>query len=93
LWIRLEQASGTTPGEWKREYVSTEAYGQLTYSAAAVERIAEAMLGTESAGERVRSTFRRLYSVSHGEIPAEVLPACAISNLAVSSYIACYCQG
>jgi hypothetical protein len=90
----LEQAAGTIPGEWKREYVFTEVYDQPTYSAAAVERIAEAMLETESAGERVRSTFRRLYSVSHGEIPAEVLPAyaCAIGNLAVSSYTACYCQ-
>jgi hypothetical protein len=90
----LEQASVTTPGEWKREYVFTEAYGQPTYSAAAVEQMAEALLGAESAGERVRSTFRRLYSVSHGEMRASVLPAyaCAISNLAVSSYTACYCQ-
>jgi predicted MPP superfamily phosphohydrolase len=90
----LEQSSMTTPGEWKREYVFTEAYDEQTYSAAAVERIAEAMLGTEPAGERVRSTFRRLYPVSHGEIPTEVLPAyaCAIGNLALSSYTACYCQ-
>ncbi len=90
----LEQASVITPGEWRREYVFTEAYGQPTYSATAVERIAEAMLGTESAGERVRSTFRRLYPVSHGEIPAEALPAyaCALGKLAVSSYTACYCH-
>ncbi len=83
-----------TLAEWRREYVFTEAYGQPMYSAAAVERIAGAMLGTESAGERVRSTFRRLYPVSHGEIPAEALPAyaCAIGNLAVSSYTACYCH-
>jgi hypothetical protein len=90
----LEQVSVNTPGEWRREYVFTEAYGQPTYSAAAVEQIAEAMLGAESADERVRSTFRRLYPVSHGEIPASVLPAyaCAIGNLAVSSYTACYCR-
>ena len=65
----LEQASATNPGEWRREYVFTEAYGQQAYSAAAVKRIANAMLETGAEGEQVRSTFRRLYPVSHGEIP------------------------
>jgi sphingomyelin phosphodiesterase acid-like 3 len=89
----LEQAFPTARGEWRREYVFTEAYGERTYSAAAVARIAQAMLATGVAGERIRSTFRRLYPVSHGEIPAEGLRAyaCAIGDLAASSYAACYC--
>lgn len=90
----LEQASVTAPGEWRREYVFTEAYGQPTYSAAAVERIAEVMLGAGAEAEGLRNTFRRLYSVSHGEIPAGALAAyaCAISNPTASSYAACYCE-
>jgi sphingomyelin phosphodiesterase acid-like 3 len=90
----LEQASGTAPGEWRKEYVFTQAYGERTYSAAAVARIAEAMLAGGVAGEPIRSTFRRLYPVGHGEISPEELPAyaCAIGNLAPSAFSACYCR-
>ena len=66
----LEQASTTVPGEWRREYVFSAAYGERAYSAASIKRIADAMLGAEASGEGVRSTFRRLYPVGHGEIPA-----------------------
>ncbi|WP_157934732.1 metallophosphoesterase [Microvirga ossetica] len=90
----LEQASATVPGEWRREYVFSAAYNERSYSAASIKRIADAMLGAEASGEGVRSTFRRLYPVGHGEIPAGALSAhaCAISNLASSSYAACYCH-
>jgi sphingomyelin phosphodiesterase acid-like 3 len=90
----LEQASATHPGEWRREYVFTQTFGQQAYSAAAIARIAEAMLGAGVAGERIRSTFRQLYPVSHGEIDAGTLPAyaCSIGNLDLSSFIACYCD-
>jgi len=90
----LDEASATIRAEWRREYVFTEAYGQQAYSAAAVGQIAAGMLGTGAEGEPVRSTFRRLYSVGHGEIPAATLPAyaCAIGSLSASSYAACYCK-
>jgi hypothetical protein len=89
----LEQTSAHVPAEWRREYVFTQAYGQPTYSAAAVAQIQRTLLASDAAGEGVRSTFRRLYPVSHGELGAEALPAyaCSIGNLDLSSYAACYC--
>jgi sphingomyelin phosphodiesterase acid-like 3 len=90
----LEHASGINPAEWRREYIFTEAYRQKTYSATAVQTIAKALSETGAEGEQARSTFRRLYPVSHGEITTGTLPAyaCAIGNLAPSSFIACYCN-
>jgi hypothetical protein len=89
----LEQASAGGPADWRREYVFTQAYGQPTYSAAAVSQIEKTILGSDATGEGVRSTFRQLYPVSHGELGAEALPAhaCSIGNLDLSSYTACYC--
>jgi hypothetical protein len=91
----LEQASATVPGAWQVEYVFTQAYGERTYSAVAVARIAAAMLATDVPTETVRSTFRHLYPVSHGSIAAgELLAyACAIGHLTSASYAACYCPG
>jgi hypothetical protein len=90
----LEQTTATTPGEWRREYVFTETYGEQSYSATAVKRIADAMLGSGAKGEEISNIFRRLYPVSHGEIPVGALAAyaCAIGHLTVSSYTACYCH-
>jgi sphingomyelin phosphodiesterase acid-like 3 len=90
----LEQASANIPGEWRREYVFTETYGERSYSAAAVKRLADAMLQAGAAGEDLRSTFRRLHPVGHGEIPAGDLAAyaCAIDNPTASSYTSCYCD-
>ncbi len=90
----LDRASTTTPGDWRREYVFTETYRQQTYSAAAVEQISERMRETGPEGERIRSTFRKIYPVSHGEISVQALPAyaCAIGNLTPASYSACYCR-
>lgn len=89
----LELASTKIPGEWRREYVFTEAYGQGAYSATAVNKIAETMGQSGTAGDRTRDIFRRLYPVSHGEIDAHALPAyvCAFGNLDLSSFNACYC--
>ncbi|QRM27410.1 metallophosphoesterase [Microvirga sp. VF16] len=90
----LEQVAGSAPGEWRREYVFTQVYGEQAYSAAAIKRIADATLERGETGEQVRNNFRRLYQVSHGEIPVGALTAyaCAIANLATSSYSACYCD-
>jgi sphingomyelin phosphodiesterase acid-like 3 len=92
--VNLEQTSATTPGEWRREYVFTEAYAKQAYSAAAIKQIADAMLEPGAEGEGIRNTFRRLYPVSHGEIASGELAAyaCAIGNLAPSTYTACYCH-
>jgi len=88
----LEQASTSFPGEWRREYVFSEAYGERAYSPAAVRRIVDTMF-EPGAGEAVRNSFRRYYPVSHGEIASGDLAtyACAISNMDPSSYTACYC--
>jgi len=88
----LEQASAITPGEWRREYVFTEAYGARAYSAAAVKRIADTILDPDD-GEEARNSFRRYYRVSRGGIvPRELAAhACAIGNLDPSSYTTCYC--
>jgi hypothetical protein len=90
----LDQASATLPGEWRREYIFTEAYGERAYSAESVKRIADSMFGAGAEGERVRSAFRRFYSASNGDIPAGLLPAyaCAIGNLTPPSYTTCYCD-
>ncbi len=89
----LEQTTAPSQGEWRREYVFTETYVEQTYSAAAVKRIANAMLGTGAEEAGISNAFRRLYLVSHGEIPVGALTAhaCAISNPTLSSYTACYC--
>ena len=60
----LDQASATTPGEWRREYVFTEAYGKQAYSAAAIKQIADAMLEPES---RRRGGSKHLPSALSGQ--------------------------
>ena len=90
----LDEAALTVPGEWRREYVFTQAYGEQTYSPAAVERVAQRMLEAGPDNQPARTTFSRLYPVSHGEIPSQALPAyaCAIGSIAPSAYTTCYCQ-
>ena len=90
----LDQASATIPDEWQREYVFTQAYGEQAYSAGAVKRLADALLGTGAAVDRTRDAFRRFYPVSSDDIQAKALPAyaCAIGHLTPSSYISCYCN-
>ncbi|WP_457092665.1 metallophosphoesterase [Microvirga sp. P5_D2] len=90
----LDQASATIPDEWQREYVFTQAYGEQAYSAGAVKRLADALLGTGAVDERTRDAFRRFYPVSSDDIQAKALPAyaCAIGHLTPSSYTSCYCN-
>ncbi len=90
----LDQAAQGHSAEWRREYTFTEAYGEATYSAAAVQRIATAVLKGDAAGDSVRSTFRRLHPVSHGEIASETLTAyaCAIGHPDLASFTACNCE-
>lgn len=90
----LDQASTANPGEWRREYIFTEAYGELSYSAAAVERIRDAMLGDGTIGESIRSNFRRFYQVGGGEIAPGTLSAyaCSFGNLDPASLASCYCD-
>jgi sphingomyelin phosphodiesterase acid-like 3 len=90
----LDQAAAGRSAEWRREYAFTEAYGEAAYTAAAVQRIATAVLNGNAAGDGVRSTFRRLYPVGHGEIASEALTAyaCAIGHPDLASFAVCNCE-
>ncbi len=87
----LTDASASTPGDWRKEYTFTEAYGQPRYSAEAIAAIWKALATPGVIQER----FRQFYNVSHGALDEDTLSAysCAIGHLDSPSFVACYCGG
>ena len=85
----LAAASLETPGDWKREYVFTEAYWQPDYSVGSVAAVWRSLVE----GDAMRETFARLYPVGHGEISPDDLPAyvCAIGHIDRPGFTACHC--
>ncbi len=85
----LDKAQDPASAEWREEYVFSKAYGVTGYSPAAVETAWRAFVGEGTADD----TFRRLYNVDKGELPADGLSAyvCAIGHVDVAGFTACYC--
>ncbi len=89
--VNLDQASLDVSGDWRFEYTFTDAYGLSEYSAEGVAK----MVADIKAGGAAAETYRRLYMVSHGELPEKDLPAyfCAMIRLEPDAYTECYCGG
>lgn len=85
----IETASLKTPGDWKREYVFTQAYGQPGYSVSAVEAVWRNLVD----GGDLTEAFARLYRVDHGAVSVDDLPAylCAIGHVDQPAFTACHC--
>jgi len=86
----LEETSLATPGDWRREYRFTEAYGLPSFSAQATETLWRA---ASSGPGPDRDAFARFYPVSHGQFSDTKLPAylCAMRYQSVDTFSACYC--
>lgn len=87
----LGTAQQASDGQWREEYVFSAAYGATGFSPPTAEAMWKQLM--PPAGQ-VASTFRRLYTVSHGELGAADLPAfaCAIGFLRREDFAACYCD-
>lgn len=85
----LEAAADPAAGDWQKEYVFSEAYGQAGFSPAAVEAMWQQLVE----GGTTDDTFRRLYNVSRNELTATDLKAwtCAIGYSDTASFAKCYC--
>ncbi len=85
----LPSLSSTVSGDWRQEYVFSEAYGQKEFSVQAV-----ATLWRDLARPGlVRDAYRRDYNQRHEPLSAADLPAyaCAIANLDPESFAQCHC--
>jgi 3',5'-cyclic AMP phosphodiesterase CpdA len=85
----LGTALDPAAAEWKETYVFSKAYGVQGYSPASVET-AWKTFAVEGVAD---DTFRRLYNVEKGELPADGLSAyvCAMGHVDVAGFTACYC--
>jgi sphingomyelin phosphodiesterase acid-like 3 len=86
----LESTSLASPGDWRREYDFSGAYGQPDLSAASV---ATMWTAAQNPGA-TRQQYARYYNVSHDELSEAELPAylCAMRHSDVAGFNACYCD-
>jgi hypothetical protein len=90
-WYLSNPGDAAPAADWRLEYTFTKAYRQPRYAPDIVGTLWQAM----TKGGEVRETYRRLYKVGRGELSTDGLAAylCAIGNLDVTSFTACYCGG
>ena len=85
-------ASGTTPGEWKREYTFSEQWKLPKLDGASLATLYTRIQSQPSTGDE----WLRLYNVSSSAayLPVNALLgfACAIEGLDPDSYSECYCR-
>ncbi|MGA8877096.1 MAG: metallophosphoesterase, partial [Candidatus Korobacteraceae bacterium] len=85
-------ASGTTPGEWKREYTFSEQWKLPRLDGASLAALYNRIQSQQSTGDE----WLRLYNVSSSAayLPANPLEgfACAIEGLDADAYGSCYCR-
>lgn len=85
-------ASGTTPGEWKREYSFSEQWKLHKIDGASLAELYKKIQSRQSMGDE----WLRLYDVSSSAIylPANALLgfSCAIEGLDPEAYSKCYCR-
>lgn len=86
----LGEAADGARAEWRQEYVFTTAYGQPAFTPAAVEAMWRGLMSDSAEA----AAFRRFYTVSHGELSTQELPAyaCAIGHADRESFAACFCD-
>ncbi|MFO1148832.1 MAG: metallophosphoesterase [Alsobacter sp.] len=79
--------------DWRLEYRFAQAYGQPSFSEAAVGRLSDDLLASTAATRTVRARFGRAYPVGHGAIDDADFRAhaCAVSALDPASFAACAC--
>ncbi|MBW8640084.1 metallophosphoesterase [Hoeflea sp. WL0058] len=85
----LSSLSSTVAGDWRQEYVFSEAYGETEFSVQAVARVWKDL----ARPGLVRDAYRRDYNQRHKPLSTADLPAyaCAIANLDVESFAQCHC--
>ncbi len=85
----LETLSTDVAGDWRQEYVFSEAYGQKEFSVQSVARLWKDLARPGLA----RDVYTRDYNQGHEPLAATDLTAyaCAIANLDTESFARCHC--
>jgi hypothetical protein len=84
----LSAASTTLPGVWGMEYSFDLTYGQNALDSNGVEGAVGQILEQPAA----QAAFTRFYPASSPAVFSAFLPyGCALNNLSVADYSACYC--
>lgn len=85
----LPEVTRTVPGDWKKGYVFSQAYGLGPYS---TESIANLWKGLDKPGP-IRDAYVSNYGSRHGGFKLEALKAyaCAVGFVDVEAYTSCYC--
>ncbi len=88
-WYLANPGAAAVTADWRFEYTFTTAFGFPDYTPGTIAALWKGL----SADATLQTTYRRLYSVGRGELPAPTLRAyaCALGHLSVSSFTTCYC--
>ncbi len=87
-WHLRNPGAPAAQADWRREYRFSEAYGR-PYGKESVAALWRSMLQ----GGPARDTYRRVYRLGNGEIPADQMTAqlCAVGHVDVAGFAACWC--